>query len=415
VILESTIFMTIFLVIGTFVVPRRYLLAPFILASCFVPADQRLMITDLDFTPLRILIIAALLRILVRAEWSAIRWNAFDKIVLSWAIVGAVIYVLQWMTLDVIINKCGVLLDTIGLYWLFRISMRSWNSVRFVFKVFAGCSLVLAFFVGVEWLTGKNPFVVVGEVGTVVREGRYRCQAAFPHSIIMGLFWATLAPLFVALARTEKKKIVYWAAFVASVFIVVASASSTPLLVLLIVSIILCGYKWRRYTGRLSQGFLASLIILHIVMAQPVWHLVARVNVVGGSTGWHRFYLIDEAINHFDEWILLGCQSTEHWGMGLQDVTNQYILEGVRGGLATLVLFSVMVYGLSRASLMLSLQAVPAAYQFLAWCIFAAVVGHCVAFMGVSYFGQIMMLWYMMLALGGFMVDMRSSTFSVKT
>jgi hypothetical protein len=401
-------------VIGTFVVPWRYLLIPFILASCFVPADQRLIIADLDFTPLRIMIIAALLRILVRAEWTAIRWNTFDKIVLSWAVVGAVIYALQWMTLGVMINRCGVLLDTIGLYWLFRISIRSWDSVRFVFKVFAGCSLVLAFFVSVEWLTGKNPFVVVGEVETVVREGRYRCQAAFPHSIIMGLFWATLLPIFIALTRTEKKKIIYWVAFVASIFIIVASASSTPLLVLPIVLMILCGYKWRRYTGRLSWCFVASLLILHILMTQPVWHLAARINIVGGSTGWHRFYLINEAINHIDEWILIGCKSTEHWGLGLQDITNQYILEGVRGGLATLVLFSIMVFGLARACLMLSLRPIPTAYQFLAWCIFAAVLGHCIAFMGVSYFGQIMMLWYMMLALGGFMVDVVGSPFTLR-
>ena len=52
-----------------------------------------------------------------------------------------------------------------------------------------------------------------------------------------------------------------------------------------------------------------------------------------GSTGWHWFYLIDQAIRRVGEWWLIGTRSTGHWGMGLQDVTNQYILEGVWGGM----------------------------------------------------------------------------------
>ena len=50
--------------------------------------------------------------------------------------------------------------------------------------------------------------------------------------------------------------------------------------------------------------------------------------------------LIDGAIKHFPEWWLLGTSSTSHWGWHTAfDVTNQYVLEAVRGGLAGLVLF----------------------------------------------------------------------------
>lgn len=41
--------------------------------------------------------------------------------------------------------------------------------------------------------------------------------------------------------------------------------------------------------------------------------------------------------------------------------------------------------------------------QWLAWCIFVAISGHCISFMGVSYFGQIRMLWYLMLAIVGYL------------
>ena len=398
---QGTIVITVFLGILTFVVPKKYFLLPFILAACFVPADQRVIIFDLDFTPLRMLVLVGFFRTILWGERLTFKWNRFDKLVLAWAICGAVIYLIQWAHMGALIYKCGVLFDTIGLYWLFRINISSWDDIKMATKVFAVCSLVLAVLVGLEWATGQNPFTVLGRVETVVRKGRYRCQASFPHSIILGLFWATLVPLFIGFARQDKSKLLLWSAVGASAFIAAATASSTPILTLLIVLIILCGYRWREYTACAGWGLFASLVALHIVMQAPVWHLISRIGVVGGSTGWHRFILIDKAITHFGEWAFLGCRTTAHWGRGLRDVTNQYIFEGVRGGFVTLALFLVMIYMALRILLRLSLQKKEHKQQFLAWCLFVAIIGHCVAFLGVSYFGQIMMWWYMILAMVG--------------
>ncbi len=412
---QTTIVITVLLVILLFIVPKKYFLLPFILAACFVPADQRVIIFDLDFTPLRMLILAGASRLLLLEEVRTIKWNRFDKLVLVWAIYGSFIYIIQWADMRALIYKCGVLFDVIGLYWLFRINISSWGDIKSVSKIFAICSLVLAVFVGLEWATGTNPFVVLGRVGTVVREGRYRCQASFPHSMMLGLFWATLVPLFIGFARQDNSKLLLWSAVAASAFIAAATASSTPILTLLIVLIMLCGYRWREYTACAGWGLFASLVALHIVMQAPVWHLISRIGVVGGSAGWHRFVLIDRAISHFGEWLFLGCRSTAHWGWGLSDITNQYILEGVRGGFVTLVLFLVMIYMALRTFLRLSLQYQEHKQQFLAWCLFVTMLGHCVAFLGVSYFGQIMMWWYMTLAIVGFLNESKGSSMRVVT
>jgi hypothetical protein len=222
---------------------------------------------------------------------------------------------------------------------------------------------------------------------------------------MLGLFWATMVPLFIGFARQDKHKLLLWSAVAASIFIVAATASSTPVLTLLIVLVLLRGYKWRKYTASAGWGILVSLVVLHIVMKAPVWHLISRIGVVGGSTGWHRYILIDRAISHFGEWAFLGCRSTAHWGWGLTDITNQYILEGVRGGFVTLVLFLVMIYMALKTLLRLSLQNQEHKQQFLIWCLFVAILGHCIAFFGVSYFGQIMVLWYMTLAMVSFLYD----------
>jgi hypothetical protein len=402
---QTTILITVLLAILLFVVPKKYFLLPFILCACFVPADQRVIIFDLDFTPLRVLVLVGFFRVILRGERLTFKWNRFDKLVLVWAICGALIYIIQWTDMRALIYKCGVLFDVIGLYWLFRINISSWGDIKLATKVFAVCSLVLAVLVGLEWATGKNPFAILGRVGTVVREGRYRCQASFPHSIMLGLFWATLVPLFIGFARQDKSKLLLWSAVAASIFIAGATASSTPILTLLIVLIILCAYRWRKYMVCAGWGLFASLVALHIVMKAPVWHLISRIGVVGGSTGWHRYILIDKAISHFGEWMFLGCRSTAHWGWGLTDLTNQYVIEGVRGGFVTLALFLVMIYMALRILLRLSIQHQEHKQQFLAWCLFVAIIGHCVAFLGVSYFGQIMMWWYMTLAAVSFLYD----------
>jgi hypothetical protein len=306
-----------------------------------------------------------------------------------------------------LIYACGEMFDLIGWYWLFRQRIHSWKDIQFVIKVLSVCILIMVPLIILEWLTGNNPFAILGKIATHSRLERVRCQGAFPHSIMFGLFWATLTPLFFGMAMMDKNKLLYWGAVIASIFAVIASASSSPLLTLFAVLPIIGAFKWRQYTSVAWKIFLLSLVALHIVMKAPVWHLIARFNIVTGSTGWHRYSLIDQAIKHFSEWALLGTRSTEHWGWLHSDITNQYILEGVRGGFVTLALFLIMIYMALKTLLRVSLQKHD--QQFLAWCIYVAVIGHCVAFFGVSYYGQIMMWWFLLLGIISFITDSEKS------
>lgn len=412
---NATTCILILLAVGIVIVPKRYFLVPFVIAACFVPDDQRIIIMGLDFTVLRILVLAGVLRILLEGEQSFIEWKTFDRLLFTWAICGAVVYIIQARSMNVLINRCGILFDVIGLYTLFRLRIRSVGDLKILAKALAVCSLLTLCFTTSEWLTGQNPFEVLGRVTTHVRMGRYRCQGSFSHSIMFGLFWATSIPLFVGIGITENKdRTLYYSAVGATIFAVFASASTTPVVILLMILILLCVFKWRHYTQQVAIVSCLLLVSLHfalrLAVKRPIWYLMAKVNLTEGSTGWHRFYLVDQAIKHFREWAILGVRSTYHWGWGLGDVTNQYILEGVRGGLITLVLFLVMIFVALRTLLKCSLQCQQPEEQFLAWCFFAAIFGHCIAFLGVSYFGQIRMLWYLMLAVVGFFSERLSWT-----
>ncbi len=392
-----TLFITVILSAVTFGIPRKYILLPFVIGACWVPADQTIMVGELNFQVLRVLVVMGILRLYMRSEVVRIRWNRFDKLVLAWALVGSVIFVIQWMTLGAVINRCGRMLEWLGLYWVFRQSIRSWDDIRLAHVAFAVCAIAMVPFVAHEWMSGTNPFSLLGRVTTKLREGNYRCQSTFPHAIMMGLFWATLVPLFVGFAK-YKHKLLFWTAVGACVFMIAGTSSSTPILTLAAVFMLLLVYRWRKYTRAAAWGTVALIVVLQIVMRAPVWHLLARISVVSGSTGWHRYSLINGAIRHFHEWMFVGTHSTGHWGVGLQDITNQFILEGVRGGALTLALFCGILFLGARAALRLSLQSREKEESFLAWCVFVTIIGHCISFIGVSYFGQITMAWYLLLA-----------------
>ena len=147
------------------------------------------------------------------------------------------------------------------------------------------------------------------------------------------------------------------------------------------------------------------LLALQAVMTMPVWHLIHRLsNLGGGGTGYHRYLLIDAFIRRFGEWWFVGTRSTAHWGWGLQDVTNQYVLEGVRGGLLTLILFIVVIVLAFRdVGRLWRVSSRDRYHLALSWGIGVSLFVHCMNFIGVSYFGQMYVTWYLTLAMIGSM------------
>ncbi|MBN1795983.1 MAG: hypothetical protein JW804_04860 [Sedimentisphaerales bacterium] len=403
-----TLIVTLVLVVLTFVLPRKHIISTFAVAAVFIPVDQRILVGGLDFPVLRILILVAFLRILASGEKLSISWNRLDKVLAAWALCGAIVYIIKWRNSAAVINRLGFLYEVLGFYWICRHSIRSFEDIKAVIKGFALCSLILVPFVFVEWTTGKNAFVIFGRTWTSFREGAYRCQAAFPHSIMFGVFWATLNPMFIALAIAEKNKSLPVAAVIASAFMVWASSSSTPVGALLAILLLFFFFQLRQYGRYAALGLLGLATALHLMMEAPVWHLLARIRLIGGSTGYHRFKLIDETIKNFNDWWLVGAGDTNAWSRAhhLFDITNQYCLEAIRGGLWTLILFVLLLIMTVRTVAGYSMQNISRGHQWIAWGICAAIIGHCISFIGVSYFGQMRVILFLTFALTGTIYDM---------
>jgi O-antigen ligase len=117
--------------------------------------------------------------------------------------------------------------------------------------------------------------------------------------------------------------------------------------------------------------------------------------------------LIDQAVYHFGEWFLIGTSVTAHWAPSGQvlaadpnnmDITNNYIAIGIQGGLLGLVLFiAIIVACFKIVGRKVRSQDSPFPPKFI-WAIGVSLACHCTAMVSISYFDQIQVFWFWLLA-----------------
>lgn len=393
------------LVLGVLLVllPRRYAMLPMIVLVCFIPSAQRLIVFGADFTLLRILVVFGWARLFLRNEFQGLVWNKLDTLMTVWIATAAIIITLRIQTVSVAINQCGNILDALGMYFLFRCILCDWRDIETMIRSFALVSIPVALLFLVERMTGRNLFSAFGGVPavTIVREGSLRCQGAYSHAILAGTFWASMLPLFFSIWGSSRKAAV--TATVTSIIIVLTCASSTPVMSVGFVLIGLGLYPVRQYVRAIRWAFFLSLVVIHLSWNRPVWYLIAKMNVISGSTGYHRYAILDATINNFSKWWLCGDSDLKSWGVWqMRDVTNQYIATAVNGGLLSLMLFIAAIsagFGIVGRALR-QFKELPGRRMTI-WCVGVVLFVHVCTFFAVTYFGQIIMLIYLSFALCG--------------
>ena len=364
-----------------------------------------MVIAGLDFNLIRIMVLFGWIRIILKNEITHIKFNKLDAVIIIWSVVQILIYTIQNRSASALIYKLGVSFDMLGMYFLFRSVIREREDIVQITRYFIYISFpVLVFFI-IERLTGRNVFSVFGGVPeiTVVREGRFRVQGAFAHPILGGCFWASMIPFVVSqlYLKNIRRDLVYFG-ILSMIVLVVLSASSTPILSILLGIIGWLLFILRKRMRDILILILMGIVGLDIVMKAPVYHLIARIDLTGGSTGWHRFNLINQAVINWKDWFLVGIVNIDYWGVFNNDVTNQYILEGIRGGGLSLSLFlAVMVFVFRYCGLLVREYDDSKEISMLYWLIGVSFFMHAANFIAVSYFGQIWLLWYLDTAMIG--------------
>ncbi|MCI0591399.1 MAG: hypothetical protein L0Y67_07350 [Gammaproteobacteria bacterium] len=395
------------LVIGVFLstLPRRFAAIPLLIGAAYMTRGQVLEVGPASFTVIRILVTVGIFRVLIKGERIANGINRVDRMLILWAVLLIVSSVFH--TSDAWVLRTGMVWTDLGCYFLFRIFVQDADDVRHIFKVLCVILIPVAVLMLMEKLTGNNYFAALGGVNAVaaLRDGHFRAQGPFAHAILAGTVGATCFPMALYLWKSHRKHAL--AGLFAAAGIVFASTSSGPIMMVLFILFGLALWKVRERLRVIRWLSLITVIALNAIMKDPVYYLMARIDLGGGSKGWHRARLIQSSIENLNEWWLGGTDYTRHWmPTGIHanaihtDITNHVLGMGVMGGLPLMFLF-IMTLVAAFCAVGRALRENESAsieHLFLIWTLGAILFGHVMNFFSISLFDQSVVFFYLVLA-----------------
>lgn len=318
--------------------PRRWAALPLLLGTCYMTLGSGIEVGPFHFMVVRILVAVGIIRVILRHERFPGAMNALDWLMVTWAAWAALSSVFHKDISATLINRLGLIYNACGLYFLLRIFCQSPDEMLRLCRLIAVLLVPLSVAMLIESTTGHNFFSVLGGVpeASEIRAGRVRAQGPFAGSILAGTVGAVSLPLMVGL--WQRHRIVSIVGMAACITIVFASASSGPVMSVLFAIGALCMWPWRHRMRQLRWLAVLLYIGLDMIMLAPAYYLLARIDLTGSSTGWHRAVLIETAFKHFPEWWFAGTDYTRHWldygvlwSANHIDVTNHYLRMGLDG------------------------------------------------------------------------------------
>jgi hypothetical protein len=140
-------------------------------------------------------------------------------------------------------------------------------------------------------------------------------------------------------------------------------------------------------------------------MKAPVWFLIDRVGELVGGGGYHRAFLIEQFVNRFSSWWLMGTSHTSDWfpytlADGTADITNRFVADGVDAGVVGLVVSIALIVSCFRriGVALKSVRGIDSATERFLWGIGSTLVANVGILFSVTYFDQMYVVWYFFLA-----------------
>jgi len=389
-----------------FILPRKYVIVPYLLNIFLVPLGQVVVLGGAHFTIYRIIALFGCARLLREKLSSHDRllaggFNSIDRAFLWSTLLSSVAMALLWQEQQAVINQIGRLIDAFSGYFVLRYLIQDSEDILRTIKTFAVIAAVTAICMLNEQITHTNIYGYLGgtPIWPAMREGRVRSQGAFSVYVTAGAFGSTILPFFLWLWSAGKSKATAALGVISATLITVTSNTSTAVSAYLAGIFALCFWPLRQRMRLIRWAIVIILVSLHLVMKAPVWALIARVDFTGSSSGYFRYALVDAAIKHFSDWWLIGTKDFGYWGWDMWDLSNQYVSTALTGGLAALVFFIATI---SRSFGMLGVARKRVEgdrkQELFFWFLGAALFSNVMAFVGISYFDQTQVAWYALLA-----------------
>ena len=413
--------LTIALILSVLVIALRpkHAFVAYIVGLLWYPSYLAVSIGTIDILVGRFVVAVLLLRCLfddkIRTKF---KWCRLDTLVtLSMVVyVGAYLITRVNSLSATIEGRGGFLMDTWCAYLAARFIVTDRTKLISIIKCIGIALVPLAILGVIESVTGWQPFAPLRRFspwfagGDFVAEGRFgfaRAVGPFGHPILFGGGFAMFLPLIYYL-RYEKKDWRSFAYIISGIAMLgaLSSMSSGPWVMAMAVIFCLIMERHKHLVKPLFIFMIISCILIGLASNRPFYHvIVSWANPLGGA-GYHRAKLIDVAIDKFDEWWVIGYGAKDpgwghYFGMGITDVTNEYILKGVRYGiLGVIALCAVLAKAFKDLISTYRKQQHPVA-KSLCWAFGSLLFSVAFAWMSVSFFGQLSTLVYCSLGIIG--------------
>ncbi|MGZ8941320.1 MAG: hypothetical protein ACXW00_00950 [Methylobacter sp.] len=385
--------------------PKRLAAIPLLMGAAYMTRGQELEVGLAHFPVVRILVMVGVFRVMSKGERITGGLNHVDRFLILWAI---------WLfsssvfhTSGAWVFRAGMIWSDLGSYFLFRIFIQDTEDILRIFKNLCVILIPVTVLMLLEKITGKNFFAALGGVNPMaaLRDGHFRAQGPFAHAILAGTAGAGCFPMALYFWNRQRKYALL--GMFSAGGIVFASTSSGPIMMVFLTLFGLMLWKVSKYLSAIRWMALMAIIGLDAIMKDPVYYLMAQIDLGGGSKGWHRARLIESSIEHLNEWWLAGTDYTRHWmPTGVHsnevhtDITNHLLAMGVMGGLPLMFLW-IMVLIATFAAVGKALRQnenTPVEQRFLIWTLGAIMFGHVANYFSISYFDQSIVFFYLLLA-----------------
>ena len=381
--------------------PRNKAIVPFLLAFFSIPPEQVLVLGGLHFTVLRVLILAGLVRLIFYRKGEgrfAGGFNSLDLVIVLWTIVALVVINLQWLEKDMLVKSLGDFLEALGGFLAVRFLIPDGVTLRRTVKVLAVICVIQGVCMVSEQFTHQNVFNFIGGRTPDLRDGHIRSEGVM-GTLYGGAFAGVLIPVFLWLWTERKSRLAACAGLAGATAMVFASHASTSWGAYGAGLVGLAFWPLRKQMGLVRLGIVVLLLSLHVVMHGPVWSLIEKIDLTGGSSNFHRYMLVDNCIRHFGDWWFLGYKYYSLWGFDMWDLCNQFVVTALTGGLATFVLY-ILIFKRAFDMLGTARKQVEGNHEkeWFYWCLGALLFANVVASFGINYMIQLQAFFATMLA-----------------
>jgi len=383
--------------------PRRKAIAPFLLAFFTIPAAQVLVLGGVHFTMRQILILTVLARMGAfpgsPPEGRYVGgFNALDRVVVLWTLSSLIIFNVEWMEGQALIKSLGDLIEALGGYLAVRFLIPNREAVQRTIKLLAVICVIQGVCMMSEQFTHQNVFDFAGSNWPTVREGHIRSEGAM-GTLYGGAIAGALIPLFLWLWTDRKSTLAACAGLAGASAMVFASHASTSWMAYGASLMGLSFWPLRKQMRLVRWGIVGTLVGLHLVMHGPVWSLIEKIDLTGGSSSYHRYELVDNCIRHFGDWWLVGYKYYNSWGFCMFDLCNQFVVAGVTGGLVTMVLF-IMIFTRGFGMIGRARKQVEGdrSQEWFFWCLGSILFSLVSSAFGINYMFHLLMFFLVLLA-----------------